>query len=482
MRGMLCRYNIYSCLTFTLGDLEICFDPAKIRKMDLDKINPDLICISHESMDHMDPTQVYFLQKKKNCKIFCSIAAAVDLIQFFPLDIDFIDSIHVMIPGMRVIVNEIEITAVKSIHCDYMLPVVYRLDFLKNSFSLLHCFDTHLSQEIQELSIGTDLAIIPLGIAKGVSEATGLAFAKAMKSRYFVTNHFKDPVDLKKFHTLIQNNPLKERFFLVDWNEKCQISIPLEKLRRIEIPIQAKGRKELLIENAILALHEWDQIEENFLAEAKKDLLTPSTDENNGLKPVALFFYGLLAQQKGKIFSLNEVIKMIDNPFDHINYWIVEYLGRSAASKGEGFETAIDALLHIAGIPHLYTSVVVRRKLFWEFHRIMKVFPRMSARFFPIFEDGLTDSNSDVRLLALLCFGLANRVYPLSTCQLSAIFARIEDPEDDVRETAVKIIGDLSKKHKDVIVRNLDQISKLLEDKNCHVQFLARETYDLLSL
>ena len=37
------RYNIYSCLTIKTENMEICFDPAKIRDEDLKKINPDYI-------------------------------------------------------------------------------------------------------------------------------------------------------------------------------------------------------------------------------------------------------------------------------------------------------------------------------------------------------------------------------------------------------------------------------------------------------
>lgn len=84
------RFNIYSCLTIKTNNIEICFDPAKIRGEEIDLINPDYIFISHESMDHMEPAQVYILQKKKNCKIYCSIAAAIDLIQQFPYDSEFI--------------------------------------------------------------------------------------------------------------------------------------------------------------------------------------------------------------------------------------------------------------------------------------------------------------------------------------------------------------------------------------------------------
>lgn len=535
------RFNIYSCLTLVIGNKQICFDPAKIRKQDLEMINPDIIFISHESMDHMNPTQVYFLQKKKNCKIFCSIATAVDLIQYFPLDIDFVDSVNVMIPGCKIVCDEIEIITGHSIHCDYMLPVVFRLNFLQEKISLLHCFDTHLSEEIIKLSEGTDLAIIPIGIAKGVSEITGFEFANQLKSRYFITNHFKDESELSRFHKLIENSSEKDRFFLVNWNESCQLHIAaiqnskiserlVEENAKVEefdkvcdkillnetissdqleifvtyfynkrchlftkesliknllgsyAKSSEKSKRLILVAATILCLLNPALIDEKFIHQVKLDALLQSSDKINSLKAMALFFLGLCSQQKVKNYCLIEMMTMVNDAFDHINYWIVEYLGRCATSKGNDYENAIDALIRITTVPYLYHSVVVRRKLFWEFHRIMKYLPQISCRFFKIFEDGLDDSNPDVRLLALLCFGLANRIYYLTGQQLDKIFLLFKDPEDDVRETAVKVVGALSKNHKSVIVKNLDQIYTLLEDKNCHVQFAAKEACELVNV
>lgn len=536
------RFNIYSCLTLTLGNKEICFDPAKIRKEDLDTINPDLIFISHESMDHMNPTQVYFLHKKKQCKIFCSIAAAVDLIQFFPLDIDFVDSIHVLVPGCQILYDGIEVTTVLSLHCDYMLPLVFRLDFLKEGFSCLHCFDTHLSEEVKAHSVSTDLAIIPIGIAKGVSEVTGFEFAAQLKSRYFVTNHFKDEADLVNFHRLIEKRADKERFFLVDWNKSCRLSIPRsfdtyldreqheerrqaafstlcqqivhnkevngEQLKQFLTYVYIKrcslledkhliinlldsysrlteeGKKHVLMIATVLSLLNHELIAETFITDIKGDVFAQCAEGIHNIKVRALFFLGIHSQQKNSNYFLEQIYHhFFGHSFDdHTNYWFVEFFGRCATSKGRDSSVAIDALVHICALPHLYESVVVRRKLFWEFHRIMKYIPQVSNRFFKVFEEGLEDSNPDVRLLALLCLGLANRIYYLTSLQIYKILSLLEDPEDDVRETALRVIGVLSKNHKNVIKQNMSQISRLLADKNCHVQFAAKETCELVNI
>ena len=216
------RYNIYSGLSVKYGSVELCFDPAKICKQDLYNINPDFIFISHESMDHLDPFQVYVLQKKKNCDVFCSIAAAADLVQFFPNDTDFKEHIHALIPGSYVTTEKFVIEAEKSIHCDYMMPIVIKITDRSTKISILHCFDSFLSGNIVELSKNTDIAIVPLGIAKGISGTECLSFIDSLHSRYFVTNHFKSRKELNDFRTITDNH---DKCFYVDWNEKCCINV-----------------------------------------------------------------------------------------------------------------------------------------------------------------------------------------------------------------------------------------------------------------
>lgn len=157
-------------------------------------------------------------------------------------------------------------------------------------------------------------------------------------------------------------------------------------------------------------------------------------------------------------------------------------------SDGQDGETAaaythfITALCNMAkkqNLPSIYDSVVVRRKIFWELYRIMKIIPSSTQNFVNIFEDGLTDSNPDVELLATLCFGLANRVYRLNSSQIDKIFTLLKDPEDDVRETAIKIIRGLD--NKEYILSKKNQIFKLLEDSNCHVRYEAEITKNTIN-
>ena len=159
---------------------------------------------------------------------------------------------------------------------------------------------------------------------------------------------------------------------------------------------------------------------------------------------------------------------------EHNEYWVVEYLGRCLVSQKKSPKNIEEKLLKIISVPEIYNSVVVRRKIFWELHRIMKVIPTLTKDFVNIFEDGLTDSNPDVELLATLCFGLANNIQKLTRQQLDKMFDLLKDDEDDVRETAVKIARGLN--HKDYIKENKEKLLELINDNNCHVCHQAELT------
>lgn len=518
------RFNIYSCLTIQHNDVQICFDPAKIRKCDIESIKPDVIFISHESMDHMEPAQVYILQKKKNCKVFCSIACAIDLIQAFPYDYEFINNIDILLPGAKKKFNNIIIETQKSIHCDYMLPLVFKITFMDSKTSIIHCFDTLLSEEIIKLSENTSLAIIPVGIAKGVSVNSGLEFMEKLHSQRFVTNHLKSSKELQELERLANKNYLCT---FMDWNESADIDIEnvtcdehINDFNIAEIIKESHNpsKEELmwlmsninvlktelinnkkLLENLFfkykaanesekvilinifiyISLLDSNLVTLSLIEDIKSDLNKRVSLKNNNLHTVILLFLGIYAQQSGIVSGAAEVLKLVDDKNEHITYWVIEFLGRCIVADKLNYKNLIDDFFKVINVPSIYNSVVARRKIFWELYRIMKVIPSSTSSFVGIFEDGLTDSNPDVELLATLCFGLANKVYRLNEAQLEKIFALLKDQEDDVRETAVKTIRSLD--NKEYILLNKDKAYELVNDSNCHVAYEARLTKNAIS-
>jgi hypothetical protein len=514
------RYNIYSCFSIKYDSVELCFDPAKIRREDLDEICPNAIFISHESMDHMDPIQVYVLQKKKNCKIYCSIAVAVDLIQFFPCDIDFKEHVNALIPGAEIKVDMFSIIAEKSIHCDYMMPIVFKIVDNKTGLSILHCFDSFLSDKIIELSKNTNVAIIPMGIAKGISISTGQEFMNKLYSEAFVTNHFKKEGDLEDFKCATQNS---KNCFYLNWNEACSISVNIQKNAKQSITLNEKSlcsfntielisdfnrlkhkilsndefvkslfekydnapeceKIESLLLYSLIALSDASVIDASIVNQLKTSLSLSIKNENNCFHAVVLFFLGIYAQQSSRHYLIEDVFPFVNSCSEHVTYWIVEFLGRTITSSANN-GIAVQKMLDIIAEPALYNSVVIRRRIFWELHRIMKYFPSLAVRFIFAFEGGLIDSNPDVRLLAVLCFSLTDKITELSEKQLDKILDLLEDDEEDVRETTAKVVRDFQ--NINYVAKNKSRVLKLLKDHDCHVRNeakLTQEVFDRLAI
>lgn len=401
-----------------------------------------------------------------------------------------------------------------------MLPLVYKITIKEEGISFIHCFDSFLSNEIKELSRDTSLAIMPIGIAKGVSANSGIQFMNELYSKKFMTNHFKLESDLEAFKELIKND---SKCIFANWDDSVEVE--LEKVNISNENYKVDDAKELINKNEIskeniyksilanindlkcqiindkellnnlfnsykdvnneskisllniyilLCLWDVNLINESIFEELRKDLVLPSDNSNNNLHTIISLFLSVYAQQSGKVKLLDEVIKIGDVEKEHNEYWVVEYLGRCIVSQKKTSKEIEDKLLKIISVPEIYNSVVVRRKIFWELHRIMKIVPTLTKDFVNIFEDGLTDSNPDVELLATLCFGLANNIQKLTEQQLKKIFDLLKDEEDDVRETAVRIARGLN--HKDYIKENKEKLFDLVNDKNCHVSHQAKLT------
>lgn len=512
------RFNIYSCLSIECGGIQICFDPSKIQFEDLNKINPDAIFISHESMDHMDPCQVYLLQKRKNCPIFCSIACSIDLIQYFFYDNEFVNSINTVLPGSAFVRNNFFIETCKSIHCDYMFPLVFKVTFIKNNISIVHCFDTLLSDEIINFSRNTSLGIIPVGIAKGISSKTGFEFIQKMHSLKFVTNHFKSEQELNDLKQIVKNK--KDCVFL-DWNKEEIIqvdecpSITLKENYSVDV-LNSKSLRQIvhnfnIIKTKLLSNKEFldklidkyahsntsdkiiilvifilisfvdsQLIKKSLIDKIKMDLLKKVDLQHNNLHTVILLFLGVYSQQSGEILLIDEVISLVSYNNEHITYWVVEYLGRCATSNKILCSNTIEKFLKIINTDSIYNSILIRRKIFWEIYRILKIMPSFSCKFIKILEKGLDDINPDVRLLSVLCFSLVDKICELKIFHIDAIFKLLLDEEDDVREISVKIIRNLY--NKEYILSKKENILLLLNDSNCHVKNEAEITCKWLNL
>ena len=525
------RYNIYSGIEITSQGISICVDPAKITPMMLKQLEPDIILISHESMDHMDPVQVYVLQKKKNAKIYCSIAAAVDLMNYYPSDVDFIDNINILLPYQNITFNGVKISGFNSVHCDYMFPMIFKIEFLENKISILHTIDSLLSDEVIEASKNTDISIIPIGIAKGVDVQMGLNFINSLYSKIFVTNHFT--TQLEKFkESVAKVNTNKEVVFL-DWTDEHTIaiidkettinknetkaidnwiqylsvtddlnarlnlfasSLSIKKYsiinkevvnKLIELyDVADRDSKTLIITIfEMFVLYKPSEISDGVLNIVHSAICEPAINEGKDiLKASGLLFIALYAQKTGKAMYVSDIAKLVDIENEYLSYWVVECLGRMIAFS-VGDSDVVDKFYYIINQKDIYNSVIVRRRIFWELNRIARATSAMGEQFGSYFMDGLVDVNPDVRLLALLCIGVVSRTTHILSEQIFEKMIVLEnDEEDDVRETLARLSGMINRYNHEFALGFKDTLVALKNDVNEHVRRAASEALvELLS-
>ncbi|WP_455950086.1 MBL fold metallo-hydrolase [Eubacterium sp.] len=526
------RYNIYSGLEVKTEEVSICVDPAKIMPDILTQLEPDIILISHESMDHLDPVQVYYLQKKRNAKIFCSIAVAVDLQQYYSGDIDFIDSIQVMLPGSIEIYKNVMIFAEKSLHCDYMLPLIFKMVFKKSKISIIHCIDSLITEKLIGLTNSSSIGIIPLGIAKGIDSDSGIEFMTKLDCSVFIPNHYTNQLErcIEKINELDLEKRLNSKFIPLEWNQYCEINesdlskeridIELKEISNIEdiiiklksgknlennllnlihqlncqkgniiekrllnllIDIFDKGEKNIkaivLMIFTIITLYDSFVLEEDVLTKIRKELVLLSNQNRDDLKASILFFLGVYSQQSQRIRFVDEVFENANDKNEYITYWVVECLGRMAVSRDKINRKAVKYLEKIVEKKSIYNSLVVRRKIFWEFMRISKFQPSASSMFIKLYEGGLTDFNPDVRLLAIICIGYLCRTnIDIEKDLLDKMSNLFRDEEDDVRETYAYVIKYVYAYYPNEVKTYKDKILALTKDINIHVKIAAKET------
>lgn len=518
-RCTLNRFNIYSGLTVRTPAHEFCFDPAKIAKEQIHVMRPDGIFISHESMDHMDPAQVYILQKKGCAKVFCSLAAAVDLLQAFPNDPDFRNSLHPMLPKTSARWGNLWIETEASLHCDYLMPLVFKVSLVKEKLCFLHCFDSFPSEAIARLSKDTSFAVIPLGIAKGVSVQTGMDYIELLGSRRFVMSHYNHREDLLAFKALCGSDP---RCLFNEWaqpeplvlepttaagaaEEHPDLRLPrllerkayglifthfqslrgelaeatgaLTLLNKACQEAQTVEEQELLLAiYTVMAMHDVSLLDPGLAPGVARQLVRGRAEDIGELGPVALFFLGVHAQQGGAEMMSDDLVAWGRSGPDHLVYWLVESLGRSLSAQRRASSRLVDAFLGVCLAPEHFASTVVRRKCFFEMNRVLCACPSYAPRFVALLERGLADANPDVRLLAILGLGIAGSTGRITDALLGKVFALAEDPEDDVREGLARTARWL--RGPNGLVRN--GLGQLLRDSSLQVRTEAEATRDLI--
>lgn len=464
----LTRLNIYSALYIESRQARILVDPSKVLPEVAAHLRPDLILVSHESMDHFDAAVCLELLRKGDTVLIGSWGVVIALVAHLPPDASEWARIYPGIPGMSYQLGDVVVNIEASQHCEYAAPVLFDIADVSTGFRILDLVDSEITSRMREGAIAPapDILVVPLGIALAATPAVAWEMVELFRPSVIFANHFT--TEGEEFRTLSSGRYDAEHLILPEWYEGANLPGPEMRLDpKPEITVfdpSANPDLDRLLPGWIAQ----PPSEEEILEQLDRDLAPASISTalyflalsscrgqstlrsaaflQGALEPILagadrrlaaafLLAFGATAGNVAGAEGTMELARLKDHlsPVDDfVDYWILEAWGRAAANPqlAEQVESLIEG---VTSDEKLFGVVGVRRKLMWEVHRLVE-----AGRFWPavnrILEQGRLDSNPDVRLLTykilLECF---DRVAESSTI----LAAGLADEHEDVLEWAV---------------------------------------------
>ncbi|MCS4540780.1 MAG: MBL fold metallo-hydrolase [Euryarchaeota archaeon] len=174
-------FNSYSGTALKIPSTTVIIDPYQIKGFEVKKA--DLILISHEHYDHLDPDLVSSIQKNTNATILTSPVVARQL-EDIPQD-----KIKTINMGDSFNIGKIKITAERARHPSQMpLTFVFETD---DGIVIYHAIDSQTFDGMKKIGekYKPDIAIIPVGIAPGVSITSALHAVELISPKVVIPHH-----------------------------------------------------------------------------------------------------------------------------------------------------------------------------------------------------------------------------------------------------------------------------------------------------
>lgn len=468
----LTRLNIYSALYIEWRQIRVLVDPSYILPEVALELCPDVILVSHESMDHFDAELCLKLLSKMEAILIGSWGVVLALADYLATDDPLWQRIHVGIPGAVFQLGDLVIQIEEARHCEYAVPVFFDIRDARTGFRILDAVDTEITprMERQEIAASPDILVVPLGIALAASPSQAWKMVELLQPAVVFANHFTREAD--DFRALASARYREDhRLIVLNWYQGVSLPGPDPCLQPQPVIWMSDsgaypGLEHLLPagiygfpqqENSILeqmAILPWNAhslaTALYFLAWAglrgratlrALDMLVEMRERvfshgNERLLASYLLAYGALA---GTVSGAEARVDLtyfktwLSNERPYLDYWILEAWGRAARNPALCKEV-VGLLEEVAASKQLGNNVQIRRKLNWEVHRLVAMghlWPGLTAAL----EKAATDVNPDVRLLTcktlLQCYATVSNG-PALLC------AALEDVHDDVLEWALQ--------------------------------------------
>ena len=168
----------FSALAVSTGDHRLLFDPAEaVGLKDLSSWKPNLLLITHEHFDHLEPSRLVELQRVSGATVVCNRGSA-------PL-LRKVGRLVVVGAGETVEVEGAKVTGIRARH-----PAQEPLMFLVESggLSIFHGSDSSFTPEVERHR--ADVAFLPAGApSPTASVGDALRMARALGCRWAIPFH-----------------------------------------------------------------------------------------------------------------------------------------------------------------------------------------------------------------------------------------------------------------------------------------------------
>ncbi len=176
-------YNTYSGFIFKTPKYLIVVDPVDLPEESLDKLEPDIVFISHEHYDHYDKNSVIKLAKNRS-RIVAPRHIISDLKGSVPGDL-----LYTLRAGETYKHGELELIGFKAVHpSPEPLTLIVRTD---NDITIYHAIDSATFDDMKIVGekYKPDIAIVPIGIAPRTSPREGARAVSMIKPKIAIPHH-----------------------------------------------------------------------------------------------------------------------------------------------------------------------------------------------------------------------------------------------------------------------------------------------------
>jgi L-ascorbate metabolism protein UlaG (beta-lactamase superfamily) len=209
--------NNYAGILLKTPSKTIAVDPVDVKPKTLQ--NVDVILITHEHYDHLDPPLISEIQKATNCTVIADSTSTKKLKHIIPSE-----KLQEIESGSEIKIGEVSVKAKKSNH-PAQTPVTYIITS-EDQVKVYHTADSLPFPELAAMGQEEkfDVVFCTVGIAPGASPQTGFEIARLTKPHVAVPYHTATVESQKEFAALLQTELPRTSCLIPEQNKIYQVS------------------------------------------------------------------------------------------------------------------------------------------------------------------------------------------------------------------------------------------------------------------